>query len=504
MALLAVLGIGLVAYALVLGVYRLYFHPLSHIPGPKLAALTHGYEFYYNVIKGGMFIWEIKRLHDVYGPIIRINPREVHILDPDYFDEIYASTAHKHKRNKDPVLMAKFGLEGAGVSTIDADTHRQRRAPVDRFFSKRAIEASETLIRSRIDKLVFYLQEARRAQSVVSLDDGFAALTSDIIYEYVYGFNPGSLDKPGFNAHVRAAINGLMRLSHLLYFFPMLQTVMESVPLHLLEKLNPAAFALATEKNDLYDRGIEALGKAHLAAEKKTDNLINALAATTLPEEMRRPERLMNEGFALVSAGTETTARSLAVGLWHIYSREDIRDKLREELKTVMPSPDSRPTWNQLEKLPYLSGVVNESLRLSTGIGNRSARVAPTIALEYNGYTLPPGTVMSQIHYFILMNPEIYPNPEEFDPNRWARAAANGVRLDRYLVNFGRGSRICLGINLAYAELFLVIATLVRRFDMEIYETPKTNIEFARDFGTPWPLEGGLSVRATITSVMTE
>jgi hypothetical protein len=62
------LGIcGLVMYIAVKSVYRLYFHPLSKIPGPKLAAITSGYEFYFNVVKGGMFIWEMERLHEIYG-----------------------------------------------------------------------------------------------------------------------------------------------------------------------------------------------------------------------------------------------------------------------------------------------------------------------------------------------------------------------------------------------------------------------------------------------------
>jgi hypothetical protein len=67
MALLVVLGVGIVVYCAVVSIYRLYFHPLSHIPGPKLAAITHGYEFYHNIIRGGMFIWEVKRLHEIYG-----------------------------------------------------------------------------------------------------------------------------------------------------------------------------------------------------------------------------------------------------------------------------------------------------------------------------------------------------------------------------------------------------------------------------------------------------
>ncbi|KAF7118470.1 hypothetical protein CNMCM5793_007991 [Aspergillus hiratsukae] len=114
MALFAVIGTGLAIYWAILSIYRLYFHPLSHIPGPKLAAITHGYEFYYNVIKGGRFIWELERLHQVYGPIIRINPREVHIKDPEYYNEIYASSLRK--REKDPVLVKQFDLEGSSFA----------------------------------------------------------------------------------------------------------------------------------------------------------------------------------------------------------------------------------------------------------------------------------------------------------------------------------------------------------------------------------------------------
>lgn len=56
-----------VLYILLRSIYRLYFHPLAKFPGPKLAALTHAYEFYYDGIKGGKFIWEIQRMHQQYG-----------------------------------------------------------------------------------------------------------------------------------------------------------------------------------------------------------------------------------------------------------------------------------------------------------------------------------------------------------------------------------------------------------------------------------------------------
>jgi hypothetical protein len=54
-------------YLIIRSIYRLYLHPLSKFPGPKLAAVSHLYEFYYDVAKGGKFIWEIQRMHEQYG-----------------------------------------------------------------------------------------------------------------------------------------------------------------------------------------------------------------------------------------------------------------------------------------------------------------------------------------------------------------------------------------------------------------------------------------------------
>ena len=62
----------------------------------------------------------------------------------------------------------------------------------------------------------------------------------------------------------------------------------------------------------------------------------------------------MNEGFSLIIGGTETTARSLSLCFYNLITNEPVRTKLREELRQVMPAPDRQPTWNQLEKLPYL------------------------------------------------------------------------------------------------------------------------------------------------------
>nr|UWK20074.1 cytochrome P450 [Trichoderma balearicum] len=58
--------------------YNLYLHPKRKIPGPRLAAMTGLYEFWFDIVRDGKYPQEIKRMHEVYGPIVRISPHEVH------------------------------------------------------------------------------------------------------------------------------------------------------------------------------------------------------------------------------------------------------------------------------------------------------------------------------------------------------------------------------------------------------------------------------------------
>ena len=76
------------------------------------------YEFYYDVILGGHYTFHIRTLHAKYGPIIRINPYELHISDPDYYDELYASSACGEKRDKWEWYTKQFGTPEAMFSTI--------------------------------------------------------------------------------------------------------------------------------------------------------------------------------------------------------------------------------------------------------------------------------------------------------------------------------------------------------------------------------------------------
>lgn len=127
------------------------FHPLAHFPGPKLAALSKWYEFYYDVVLKGQFTFQIQDLHKKYGtatecyivsaesaynklilgPIIRINPEELHISDSHFWDELYARNS---KADKYSWMTARFSPSSAPkthADTVEYQVHRIRRAALN-------------------------------------------------------------------------------------------------------------------------------------------------------------------------------------------------------------------------------------------------------------------------------------------------------------------------------------------------------------------------------------
>lgn len=84
-----------VLYTISLAVSRLFLSPVASIPGPKLAAFSFWYEFYYDVILRGRYTWKTAQLHEEHCPIVRINPFEVYINDPDFYDEVYPGASKR-------------------------------------------------------------------------------------------------------------------------------------------------------------------------------------------------------------------------------------------------------------------------------------------------------------------------------------------------------------------------------------------------------------------------
>ncbi|KAA6408542.1 MAG: cytochrome P450 [Lasallia pustulata] len=126
----------------------------------------------------------------------------------------------------------------------------------------------------------------------------------------------------------------------------------------------------------------------------------------TLPQSEKELSRLEQEGTLLVMAGTESTAKSMAIAHFHLLSNPEDMSKLRAELQTVPKTA----SWTQLEQLTYLNGVIAEGNRLPFGVMGRVCRIAPNEALKYKGHVIPPGTPVSSTTLAIHTNEEIFPD----------------------------------------------------------------------------------------------
>ncbi|KAI0415975.1 cytochrome P450 [Xylaria grammica] len=455
----------LILYGLLKVFYNLFFHPLAKFPGPKLAAATHLYEFYWSIVRDGEFIWQIERLHEQYGPIVRITPRELHINDPSFYNEIYAG--NPKRVDGDYRFTRSTGLTNSMFSSVDHDLHQSRRNTLTKFFSRRSIANIQPIIQDKVERFIERLRDASRDGYPADLSKLSAAFAADTVSHYAYGVSMGCLDGEAQNI-ISDATSAIFTYSQWLRFMPIRFTHAKRLHPGLVRRIWPTGAMILETHRTIRSLALEVLN----AKEPKAphENIFAALVDPTLPAEERSLGRLEDEGFAVLGAGTETTAYSASVTMFYLLDNPHIFSKLYDEIKAVMPGPAECPPLSVLENLPLLRAVVNEGFRLSFGSMSRNPRISPDRILQYKDWAIPAGTPCSTSTYFVHTNPEIFPNPWVFDPWRWISAQEEGEHLESRLVNFTKGTRACIGLNLASAEMYMLTASLVRRVKMKLCE----------------------------------
>ncbi|KAL7943922.1 cytochrome P450 [Trichoderma barbatum] len=489
--------------------YRLTFHPLSRFPGPKLAAATKWYEFYYDILKrpGGQFAKEIERMHEQYGAIVRINPDEIHIRDPLWFDSLYAP--NPTQRDKYPPAARMVGLPLGSHGTIEHDIHRKRRAANAPLFSKRAIISDgQTLIRQHVNELANVFGKSLEEGKPVQLDTVLLAFTTDTLYHYAFDKDAGFMNDPIAAQSWRNAMISVAAATPFIKQFPWIIKMVTAVPHVLLSYMLPDLSRLLGVQRSMKglvseymttrdDRPQLEREKPHGGSAKismqRPPTLFHAIERSTLPPHEKNATRLQQEGATMLFAGSETTARLLAHTIFHILDNPDILQKIRGEILEAV-ADNKIPDLKVLEKLPWLTASVRESLRLRAATTSRLPLVSKT-KLTYQNWVIPAGTPVSMSHPDILHDSTIYPQPLKFDPERWFNATE---RANRSFVAFGKGTRMCQGMDFAYAEMYITLAMLFSRFNLELFETYRgRDIDYARDcfLGEPDIASPGIRVK---------
>ncbi len=191
------------------------------------------------------------------------------------------------------------------------------------------------------------------------------------------------------------------------------------------------------------------------------DNLLSALLLTPgLSDEVIRDQML-----TMLIAGHDTSTALLAWALYLLGCHPDALAQARAEVDSVLEC--NPPSFERMAQLYYLDKVINESLRLypPLHLGNRIT-VHP---LEFQGYSIPAGCRVLYSPYLTHRQPQIWPDPERFDPERHTPEQSR-LRPAYSFVPFGGGSRICLGAAFAQVEAKVILARLLQKFEFKLVQ----------------------------------
>ncbi|KAJ3578944.1 hypothetical protein NPX13_g1623 [Xylaria arbuscula] len=423
-------------------IYRLTLHPLSRFPGPKVAAATRYFEGYYDAIQNGKYTHKIAKMHGEY-----VMPA---ILTP-YTTEKVAGTNH--------------------------DVHKRRRAAMNPFFSKASVASRQQVVQELTTQLCHRLDNLISRE--VKLAAALGAFTRDVATEFLLGKSFDNLGAEDFSAGVGNTLQesgAIWRITkHFRWYGPLIQ----SVPTWVVKKIgDPGIVECLGFVEDMANttKAIHAASTNRNTVQDAT-TIVDTILDSDLPPTEKTPDRLKDEIITVAGAAFETTAYSLCKILYHVYADPEVLRRLRAELVAAgVAGTDA--SLAKLEKLPYLTAVLTEGLRLSPAIATRMARVAPDRDLTYVKWKIPSGTPVGMTLMLMHTDPDLYADPLHFEPDRWL---GQGSKAHKAYAPFGQGTRMCIGMHLAWAELYIAIASLVIRFDFKFSPEALKDVTWASD-----------------------
>lgn len=449
-------------------IYRLTLHPLARFPGPFLCRIGYFQQTYYEAILNGKFLERLPEYHRTYGPVVRINPNEVHISDPAVFHTIYKQNTHF---TKDPVTYA-LGMSNAITMTMQVDAHKVKRQTLDPCFSKRRVNTMEDGLYEELELLFAKISEYENRGEEVPIQELYYCYTGDIISRYLFGKSLDIISAPNFierSDEMRSFTRNIWFVIH----FPWIRAALGALPKSLVfDSWQKVIWFCEDLSKDAIARFKQSSG------DRKSPNE-ETIFDRMLTDDARRREKgqdskpltfheLTDESLAILNAGTEPTATMMAYATYFYLHYTETQKRIMEELESVQRNEHGRLPLQSLENLPYFTGFIRETLRFIPLVPGRLPRVVPKGGLFVPSIkdTIPAGSVVGIDHIAIHKDPEIFERPEEFLPERWMDNP--GKELNHWLVSFSKGRMDCIGKNLAYAELYLVMANLFTRFDMEL------------------------------------
>ncbi|MCX5384120.1 cytochrome P450 [Streptomyces sp. NBC_00083] len=247
-----------------------------------------------------------------------------------------------------------------------------------------------------------------------------------------------------------------------------LHTVIDGIYQRVMLPLGPL-YRLPTPANRRYRRArtrLHAAINGIIAARRAApggEDLVSMLLAAHNDDTggLMSEEDIRDQLMVMIGAGFETTANSLAFALWLLSQHPEVAAQVYAEADRALAGRTA--TTADLDALPCTRRVINEVLRLYPA-GWFFTRVT-TADTTLAGQHLPKGTALLYSAYLLQHRPELFPDPDRFDPDRWIQRSAETLPRGSH-VPFGGGNRKCIGDQFALIEMTLALATVCARWEL--------------------------------------
>ncbi|KAL5049291.1 Versicolorin B desaturase [Aspergillus fruticulosus] len=451
-----------VGYVLFQLVYNLYFHPLCDYPGPLLWRAS-SLPWKLTLLRGTMH-HDLMRHHQMYGDTVRIKPDEISFANGQAWRDIHAHVPGRPEFLKDPV---RLPLAPNGVMSIlvsDTRNHARFRSLFGHAFSDKGLRAQEPTIARYADLLVEVLREVADTGKSVEMVRYFNMAIFDSIGALSFGESFDSLKNRELHPWVDTIHKNLksVAISH----------VLRSMGVEFLTPyVMPAE--LRGKRQENYTYAIEKLKKRMQKTGDQGDFwdrvIVKSADGNQTGDGMSRGE-MINNAAVMVVAGSETTSSALC-GCTYLLCKSGKMDKAVAEIRGAFTAADQIDLVT-VSRLPYLTAVIDETLRMYPSVPGQPPRVVPEGGATVCGRFVPAGTRVGVSHLGAYYAPYNFSHADKFIPERHLTGikSEEPFRHDNYAAYqpWSVGVRNCIGRNLAYAEVRLTLAKLLWHFDMTL------------------------------------
>ncbi len=404
----------------------------------------------------GQYIVEIARnplammiaMNRDYGDIVhwKIGPQHIYLFShPDLIRDVLVT--HQKNFHKSRGLERAKRLLGNGLLTSEGDFHlRQRRLAQPAFHRQRIAAYAGTMAD-------YAGRTSARWRDGDTLD----------MHAEMMRLTLGVVSKTLFDADVDSEAGEIGDA---------LTTAFESFNLamlpftELLEKLPLPAVRRFNAARDRLDSTIYRMIAERRGSEVDRGDLLSMLLMATDAEGDgggMDDTQLRDEALTIFLAGHETTANALT-WTWYLLSQHpEVEARMHAEIDSALQG--RAPAYEDLAALPYTRMILAESMRLyppAWAVGRRALQ-----SFDASGFIIPAKSVVLMSQYIMHRDPRYFPDPDQFDPERWT-PEAQAARPKFSYFPFGAGTRICIGEQFAWMEGILLIAALAQRWRMRL------------------------------------